>query len=81
MSGDALERAKLLSRYGRRIAAGTVLFRDGEPADHAFLIEQGRVRLFKEIGGMERSRHPGGRGTRSHPPSASRPPAARRGRS
>jgi CRP/FNR family cyclic AMP-dependent transcriptional regulator len=55
MSGDALERAKLLSRYGRRIAAGTVLFRDGEPADHAFLIEQGRVRLFKEIGGMERS--------------------------
>ncbi len=55
MSGDALERAKLLSRYGRRIAAGTVLFRDGEPADHALLIEQGRVRLFEEIGGMERS--------------------------
>jgi len=55
MSAEALERAKLLSRYGRRIAAGTVLFRDGEPADHAYLIEQGRVRLFKEIGGMERS--------------------------
>jgi CRP-like cAMP-binding protein len=55
MSGEALERAKLFSRYGRRIAAGTVLFRDGEPADHAYLIEQGRVRLFKEIGGMERS--------------------------
>ncbi|MDQ2647499.1 MAG: Crp/Fnr family transcriptional regulator [Myxococcota bacterium] len=55
MSADALERAKLLSRYGRRIAAGTVLYRDGEPAEHAYLIEQGRVRLFKEIGGMERS--------------------------
>ncbi len=55
MSADALERAKLLSRYGRRIAAGTVLYRDGDPADHAYLIEQGRVRLFKEIGGMERS--------------------------
>lgn len=55
MSADALERAKLLSRYGRRFAAGTVLYRDGEPADHAYLVEQGRVRLFKEIGGMERS--------------------------
>ena len=48
-------REHLLSRYGRTFAAGTVLFRDGEPADFAYLLETGRVRLFKQVGAMERS--------------------------
>jgi len=47
--------ARLLSRYGRRFAAGTVLFRDGEPATEAFLLQDGRVRLLKQAGRMERS--------------------------
>lgn len=47
--------ARLLSRYGRRFAAGTVLFRDGEPAVEAFLLQDGRVRLLKQAGRMERS--------------------------
>jgi len=47
--------ARLLSRYGRRFAAGTVLFRDGEPAAEAFLLQDGRVRLLKQAGRMERS--------------------------
>jgi CRP/FNR family transcriptional regulator, cyclic AMP receptor protein len=46
---------RLLSRYGRRFAAGTVLFRDGEPAAEAFLLQDGRVRLLKQAGSMERS--------------------------
>ncbi|MDF3067665.1 MAG: hypothetical protein K0R38_3266 [Polyangiaceae bacterium] len=46
---------RLLSRYGRRFAAGTVLFRDGEPATEAFLLQDGRVRLLKQAGRMERS--------------------------
>jgi CRP-like cAMP-binding protein len=47
--------ARLLSRYGRRFTAGTVLFRDGEPATEAFLLQDGRVRLLKQAGRMERS--------------------------
>ncbi|HXK19306.1 MAG TPA: Crp/Fnr family transcriptional regulator [Polyangiaceae bacterium] len=47
--------ARLVSRYGRRFAAGTVLFRDGEPATEAFLLQDGRVRLLKQAGRMERS--------------------------
>jgi CRP/FNR family transcriptional regulator, cyclic AMP receptor protein len=47
--------ARLLSRYGRRFAAGTVLFRDGDPAREAFLLQDGRVRLLKQAGRMERS--------------------------
>ncbi|HEY2408026.1 MAG TPA: Crp/Fnr family transcriptional regulator [Polyangiaceae bacterium] len=50
---DADER--LLSRYGRRFSAGAVLFRDGEPAVDAFLLQSGRVRLIKHAGAMERS--------------------------
>jgi CRP-like cAMP-binding protein len=49
------EREQLLSRFGRSFSAGTVLFRDGEPADFAYLLESGRVRLFKQVGAMERS--------------------------
>lgn len=46
---------RLLSRYGRRFAAGTVLFRDGDPATEAFLLQEGRVRLLKQAGRLERS--------------------------
>jgi len=46
---------RLLSRYGRRFAAGSVLFRDGDPAGEAFLLQEGRVRLIKHAGAMERS--------------------------
>lgn len=47
--------SRLLSRYGRRFGAGTVLFRDGEPATEAFLLQEGRVRLLKQAGRLERS--------------------------
>ena len=46
---------RLLSRYGRRFATGTILFRDGDPATEAFLLQEGRVRLIKHAGAMERS--------------------------
>lgn len=55
-TGPGIEaQARLLSRYGRRFGAGTVLFRDGEPATEAFLLQDGRVRLLKQAGRMERS--------------------------
>jgi CRP/FNR family cyclic AMP-dependent transcriptional regulator len=47
--------SRLISRYGRRFSAGTVLFRDGDPATEAFLLQDGRVRLLKQAGRMERS--------------------------
>jgi CRP/FNR family transcriptional regulator, cyclic AMP receptor protein len=45
----------LLSRHGRRFPAGAVIFRDGDVADFAFLLQSGRVRLFKQVGALERS--------------------------
>lgn len=49
------ERAKLNSRYGRRFLAGETLFREGEPATHAFLLQEGRVRLLKRVRMVDRS--------------------------
>jgi CRP-like cAMP-binding protein len=49
------EKERLLSRYGRRFDAGEVLYRDGDPAGEAFLLQEGRVRLIKHVGAMERS--------------------------
>ena len=50
----AEEQARLLARYGRRFQAGEVIFRDGEAAPCAFLLQEGRVRLFKRVGAVER---------------------------
>lgn len=49
------ERARLVSRYGRPFVSGEVLFREGDPAAEAFLLEDGRVRLLKCIRMVERS--------------------------
>src|ERR1035437_5276258 len=49
------ELTKLISRYGRRFLAGETLFREGEPATTAFLLQEGRVRLLKRVRMTERS--------------------------
>jgi CRP-like cAMP-binding protein len=49
------ERARLLGRYGRRFVAGDTLFREGTPAREAFLLQEGRVRLFKRVAMSDRS--------------------------
>lgn len=46
---------RLLARYGRRFSSGTVVFREGEPSDVVFLLQSGRIRLFKQVGAIERS--------------------------
>ncbi len=51
----ALERERLISRYGRRFVAGETLFREGEAAHEAFLLQDGRVRLLKRVRVAERS--------------------------
>jgi CRP/FNR family transcriptional regulator, cyclic AMP receptor protein len=55
MSSDLDERERLLSRYGRRFEAGSIVFRENDAANEAFLVQEGRVRLFKPVGAMERS--------------------------
>ena len=51
---DAVSR-QLADQYGRRFVQGEILFREGEPATHAFLLQQGRVRLLKRVRMVERS--------------------------
>jgi CRP-like cAMP-binding protein len=49
------ERARLVERYGHAFVAGDPLFREGEPSRHAFVLQEGRVRLLKRVRMVERS--------------------------
>jgi CRP/FNR family transcriptional regulator, cyclic AMP receptor protein len=49
------DRARLVARFGRTFAAGAALFREGEEAKEAFLLQEGRVRLLKRVRMVERS--------------------------
>lgn len=52
---EATERDRLLARFGRRFAAGTTIFQEGEASSEAFLLQEGRVRLLKRVRNAERS--------------------------
>jgi CRP/FNR family cyclic AMP-dependent transcriptional regulator len=52
--GDA-DRDRLISRYGRKFAAGEVIFRENVPSTEAFLLQEGRVRLLKHVRQTDRS--------------------------
>jgi CRP/FNR family cyclic AMP-dependent transcriptional regulator len=52
---ELAERAKLVAKFGRTFTAGEALFREGEPAREAFLLQEGRVRLLKRVRAVERS--------------------------
>ncbi|MBX3186806.1 MAG: Crp/Fnr family transcriptional regulator [Labilithrix sp.] len=45
----------LLEQYGRPLAQGEILFREGDAANEAFLLHSGRVRLLKRVRMVERS--------------------------
>lgn len=51
----SVDRQRLLSRFGRSFSAGDVLFREGDDAVEAYLLQEGRIRLIKKVGGSERS--------------------------
>src|SRR4051794_30519402 len=55
VTGDQADLARLVARYGRTFASGEALFREGEPAKEAFLLQEGRVRLLKRVRTVERS--------------------------
>lgn len=52
---DAQEQSRLLTRFGRRFAAGDTFFQEGMPAHEAFLVQEGRVRLLKRVSMTDRS--------------------------
>jgi CRP/FNR family transcriptional regulator, cyclic AMP receptor protein len=46
---------KLFARVGKTLSPGTMLFRDGEPGEAMYVIKDGRVRIFKEVRGEEKT--------------------------
>jgi CRP/FNR family cyclic AMP-dependent transcriptional regulator len=55
MDLDLSERERLFEHYGRRHPAGKAIFKEGEPADLCYLLQEGRVRLTKHVRAMEHS--------------------------
>jgi CRP/FNR family transcriptional regulator, cyclic AMP receptor protein len=53
-AAHAADDPRLLERYGRRFAAGEVVFRAGDPAETAYLLREGRVRLIQHVGTQDR---------------------------
>lgn len=52
---SAGDRDRLVARYGRKFVAGETLFREGDAAHEAFLLQDGRVRLSKRVRNAERN--------------------------
>jgi len=55
---DALgevERARLVERFGRTLAAGETIYAEGDDAQACFIVQEGRVRLVKHIRSAEHS--------------------------
>jgi CRP-like cAMP-binding protein len=44
------EEERLFRKFGQRFPAGTILFEEGQPCTGMFIIQRGRVRLFKKVG-------------------------------
>jgi CRP-like cAMP-binding protein len=45
----------LVEQYGRPFGQGDIVFREGEVANEAYLLHQGRIRLLKRVRAVERS--------------------------
>jgi CRP-like cAMP-binding protein len=48
-------RDRLVERFGRRFLPGDALFRQGDPAREALLLQEGRVRLLRRVRAVDRS--------------------------
>jgi CRP-like cAMP-binding protein len=47
------EDTKLYQRFGRSVSPGEVVFSEGDSGDQMFIIQEGRVKISKNIGGRE----------------------------
>jgi len=48
-------RERLIQRFGRRYAAGQIIFTEGETGGECFILQEGRVRLVKRVRLVEKS--------------------------
>ncbi len=48
-----MEDNKLYDKYGITVDSGKVLFKEGEPGDKMYIIQEGNIRISKQIGGKE----------------------------
>ncbi|MCU0690725.1 MAG: Crp/Fnr family transcriptional regulator [Polyangiaceae bacterium] len=55
MPDGASEKDRLLARFGRKFKRGDVIFREGDEASEAYLLQEGAVRLVKRVRAVERS--------------------------
>lgn len=47
--------AQLYARFGKKIPAGTVLFREGDQGEEMYILQAGRVKISKRIRGVEKT--------------------------
>jgi len=45
----------LVQKFGKKVLAGTVLFKDGEAGQQMFVIHSGKIRITKKIGEIEKT--------------------------
>ena len=45
----------LVQKFGKKVTAGTVLFKDGEAGKQMFVIHSGKIRITKKIGEVEKT--------------------------
>ena len=45
---------ELFKRFGKLFPKGTILFHEGDAGDDMYIINSGKVKIFKEIGGVEK---------------------------
>lgn len=46
---------QLFQKFGKSVPRGTVLFRDGEKGEQMYIIQSGKVRIYKQIGDVEKT--------------------------
>lgn len=46
---------QLFQKYGRAVAKGTLLFREGEQGNEMFIIQSGKVKITKKVGDVEKT--------------------------
>lgn len=52
---DEAQRERLIATYGRRYRSGEVIFRQGDPSLEVYVLQDGRVRLTKQMRRVERN--------------------------
>ena len=46
--------SKLLKQFGKKLSKKTVLFREGDPGEHMYIIYSGKVAITKNVEGEDK---------------------------